>query len=66
MPEPLVIFTPQAIIAALERMTDQEAFELDSYARKGTPDQFCELATAWLLAHGFSGSAIMLVEKEVS
>jgi hypothetical protein len=58
MPEPLIIFTPQAIAEALERLSDEETMELDHYARQGSWNQYCERATAWLLARGFSGRTL--------
>ncbi|GEM_PF-5080644 len=61
MPPPEVLFTPDVIIAALDRLTDQEAFELDQYAGQGTREQYCERATVWLLSRGFSGRAVMVV-----
>jgi hypothetical protein len=61
MSKSIVMFTPQTIIAALERITNEEAFELDTYASQGEPSEFCERATAWLVERGFSGRAVIVI-----
>lgn len=58
-----LLFTPETIVGALESMSDAEVELLLTFAAAGTPEEFPERATAWLIRHGHSGRAVLVVEE---
>jgi hypothetical protein len=61
MAEPILMFTPLAMAQCLALMTDEQASEMDAYADQGEPLEYAARCTEWLLAHGFSGHAVLVL-----